>query len=114
MRRGNVGIASLDNATVLILDEQTLLAVRTWLAGDGEVIGETIASAAGAAAVGFALALWLSPSLNMLALGERMAQGQRVAAENAPARAADHRLPYYGAAVSSCRTDQVYRTRGAG
>ena len=25
--------------------------------------------------MGFALALWLSPSLNMLALGERMAQG---------------------------------------
>ena len=64
--------ASSITATVLILDEQTLLAMRTWLAG---VIGETIASAAGAAAVGFALALWLSPSLNMLALGERMAQG---------------------------------------
>ena len=68
--------ASSITATVLILDEQTLLAVRTWLAGDvAGVIGETIASAAGAAAVGFALALWLSPSLNMLALGERMAQG---------------------------------------
>jgi len=68
--------ASSITATVLILDEQTLLAMRTWLAGDvAGVIGETIASAAGAAAVGFALALWLSPSLNMLALGERMAQG---------------------------------------
>ena len=64
--------ASSITATVLILDEQTLLAMRTWLAGDvAGVIGETIASAA----VGFALALWLSPSLNMLALGDRMAQG---------------------------------------
>ena len=68
--------ASSITATVLILDEQTLLAMRTWLAGDvAGVIGETTASAAGAAAVGFALALWLSPSLNMLALGDRMAQG---------------------------------------
>lgn len=40
--------ASSITATVLILDEQTLLAVRTWLAGDvAGVIGETIASAAG-------------------------------------------------------------------
>ncbi|MFH2719205.1 iron ABC transporter permease [Enterobacter hormaechei] len=63
--------ASSITATVLILDEQTLLAMRTWLAGDvAGVIGETTASAAG-----FALALWLSPSLNMLALGDRMAQG---------------------------------------
>ncbi len=68
--------ASSITATVLILDEQTLLAMRTWLAGDlAGVSGETIAAALWVAGVGFALALWLSPSLNMLALGDRMAQG---------------------------------------
>ncbi|KJQ34346.1 FecCD family ABC transporter permease [Enterobacter bugandensis] len=69
-------LASSITATVLILDEQTLLAMRTWLAGDlAGVSGETIAAALWVAGVGFALALWLSPSLNMLALGDRMAQG---------------------------------------
>ncbi|MRM10769.1 heme ABC transporter [Enterobacter cloacae subsp. cloacae] len=68
--------ASSITATVLILDEQTLLAMRTWLAGDLAGLNvQTIHSASWAAAVGFALALWLSPSLNMLALGDRMAQG---------------------------------------
>ena len=68
--------ASSITAAALILDEQTLLAMRTWLAGDlSGLNGDTIGSAAGLAAVGFALALWLSPSLNMLALGDRMAQG---------------------------------------
>lgn len=68
--------ASSITATVLLLDEQTLLAMRTWLAGDlAGLNGETIRSAAWVAAAGFALALWLSPSLNMLALGDRMAQG---------------------------------------
>ncbi|MEO3325032.1 iron ABC transporter permease [Enterobacter cloacae] len=68
--------ASSITATVLILDEQTLLAMRTWLAGDlAELNAEIVRSASWVAAVGFALALWLSPSLNMLALGDRMAQG---------------------------------------
>ena len=68
--------ASSITATVLLLDEQTLLAMRTWLAGDvAGIQAETLRSAAWAAAAGFALALWLSPSLNMLALGDRMAQG---------------------------------------
>ncbi|MBF4110612.1 FecCD family ABC transporter permease [Enterobacter cloacae] len=68
--------ASSITATVLILDEQTLLAMRTWLAGDLAGLNvQTIHSASWVAAVGFALALWLSPSLNMLALGDRMAQG---------------------------------------
>lgn len=68
--------ASSVTAAVLILDEQTLLALRTWLAGDlAGLSGETPGRAAGVAAVGFMLALWLSPSLNMLALGDRMAQG---------------------------------------
>ncbi|HAZ4813650.1 TPA: iron ABC transporter permease [Enterobacter cloacae] len=68
--------ASSITATVLILDDQTLLAMRTWLAGDlAGLNAEIVRSASWVAAVGFALALWLSPSLNMLALGDRMAQG---------------------------------------
>ena len=68
--------ASSVTAAILILDEQTLLAMRTWLAGDlAGLSAGTIGSAAGVAAAGFVLALWLSPSLNMLALGDRMAQG---------------------------------------
>lgn len=68
--------ASSITATVLILDEQTLLAMRTWLAGDlAGLNADAIRSAAGVAAVGFVLSLWLSPAMNMLALGDRMAQG---------------------------------------
>jgi iron complex transport system permease protein len=68
--------ASSITATVLILDEQTLLAMRTWLAGDlAGLTRGTIVRASWFAAGGFALALGLSPSLNMLALGDRMAQG---------------------------------------
>ncbi|QBC01200.1 FecCD family ABC transporter permease [Enterobacter cloacae] len=68
--------ASSVTAAVLILDEQTLLALRTWLAGDlAGVKQETLRSALWAAAGGFILAIGVSPSLNMLALGDRMAQG---------------------------------------
>lgn len=68
--------ASSITAAVLILDEQTLLAMRTWLAGDLAGLSWPTATFAGeVAAGGFALALWLAPSLNMLALGDRMAQG---------------------------------------
>lgn len=68
--------ASSITAAVLILDEQTLLAMRTWLAGDlAGLSWATTQNAAWVAAAGFALAVWISPSLNMLALGDRMAQG---------------------------------------
>ncbi|MEL4869827.1 iron ABC transporter permease [Pantoea agglomerans] len=68
--------ASSVTAAVLILDEQTLLALRTWLAGDlAGVKEETLRSALWATAGGFVLAIGVSPSLNMLALGDRMAQG---------------------------------------
>lgn len=68
--------ASSITAAVLILDEQTLLAMRTWLTGDlAGLNGEIVRTASWVAGAGFALALWLSPSLNMLALGDRMAQG---------------------------------------
>lgn len=101
-------------ATVLILDEQTLLAMRTWLAGDlAGVSGETIAAALWVAGVGFALALWLSPSLNMLALGDRMAPGAwRIAAENPAVRSAGHRAALRCGSLH-CRADRLYRTRGA-
>lgn len=68
--------ASSVTAAVLILDEQTLLALRTWLVGDlAGVKQETLRSALWAAAGGFVFAIGVSPSLNMLALGDRMAQG---------------------------------------
>ncbi|MGM8524796.1 FecCD family ABC transporter permease [Enterobacter asburiae] len=61
--------ASSITAAVLILDEQTLLAMRTWLAGDLAGINvQTLRSALWAATAGFVLAIGLSPSLNMLAL----------------------------------------------
>ncbi len=68
--------ASSITAAVLILDEQTLLSLRTWLAGDiAGINAQMLQSALWAAAAGFVLAIGLSPSLNMLALGDRMAQG---------------------------------------
>lgn len=56
--------------------QQTLLAMRTWLAGD--LAGQdwaTLGTSAWFSLGGFVLALYLAPSLNMLALGDRMAQG---------------------------------------
>lgn len=68
--------ASSITAAVLILDEPTLLSLRTWLAGDiAGINAQMLQSALWAAAAGFVLAIGLSPSLNMLALGDRMAQG---------------------------------------
>lgn len=68
--------ASSITAAILILDEQTLLGMRTWLAGDLAGLSRaTLRAAAGFAGAGFALAIWLAPALNMLALGDRMAQG---------------------------------------
>ena len=68
--------ASSITAAVLILDEQTLLAMRTWLAGDlAGLRWATLQAAAGVAAIGLALAVLLAPALNMLALGDRLAQG---------------------------------------
>lgn len=68
--------ASSVTAAVLILDEQTLLAMRLWLAGDLAGLNPAMIQTASLfAAVGFVLAVWLAPSLNMLALGDRVAQG---------------------------------------
>lgn len=55
--------ASSITAAVLILDEQTLLAMRTWLAGDLSGINvQTLRSALWAATAGFVLAIGLSPA----------------------------------------------------
>lgn len=63
-------------AAILILDEQTLQALRTWLAGDlAGLSWATTQTAAWVAAAGWALSVWLAPSLNTLALGDKMAQG---------------------------------------
>lgn len=63
-------------AAILILDEQTLQALRTWLAGDlAGLSWATTQTAAWVAAAGWVLSVWLAPSLNTLALGDKMAQG---------------------------------------
>lgn len=63
-------------AAILILDEQTLQALRTWLAGDlAGLSWATTQTAAWVAAAGWALSVWLAPYLNTLALGDKMAQG---------------------------------------
>lgn len=68
--------ASSITAAILILDEQTLLSMRTWLAGDlAGLSWAQIQHAAMAAVIGFAMALWLAPALNMLTLGDNMARG---------------------------------------
>ena len=68
--------ASSLTAAVLILDEQTLLAMRTWLAGDlAGLSWPTTTFAAAVAGGGLLLAIALAPSLNMLALGDSMALG---------------------------------------
>ncbi|MHA8115404.1 FecCD family ABC transporter permease [Kosakonia cowanii] len=68
--------ASSITAAILILDEQTLLSMRTWLAGDlAGLSWAQITPAAIAATAGFALAIALAPALNMLALGDTLARG---------------------------------------
>lgn len=63
-------------AAILILDEQTLLSMRTWLAGDlAGLSWAQITPAAMAATAGLALAIGLAPALNMLALGDTLARG---------------------------------------
>ncbi len=68
--------ASSITAAILILDEQTLLSMRTWLAGDlAGLSWAQITPAAMAATAGLALAIALAPALNMLALGDTLARG---------------------------------------
>ncbi|WP_246236007.1 FecCD family ABC transporter permease [Acerihabitans arboris] len=68
--------ASSVTAAILILDEQTLLALRTWLAGDLAGLDyPTLLSALGPMLAGALLALVISPRLNILALGDSAAIG---------------------------------------
>lgn len=61
-------------AAILILDEQTLLAMRTWLVGDlAGMSWEKVRQALLPSLVGVVLAI--APGLNILALGDRMACG---------------------------------------
>lgn len=68
--------ASALTAATLLLDEQTLLAVRTWLVGDLAGVNWTLINAAlWPVSGGLLIALALTPSLNVLALGDRLALG---------------------------------------
>ncbi|EPL8005428.1 FecCD family ABC transporter permease [Klebsiella aerogenes] len=68
--------ASAVTAAILILDEQTLLAMRTWLAGDLAGLNWASLQAALVPALsGMGLALLLAPRLNVLALGDKVALG---------------------------------------
>ncbi|HEI8491129.1 TPA: iron ABC transporter permease [Citrobacter koseri] len=63
-------------AAILILDEQTLLAMRTWLVGDlAGMSWEKVRQALLPSLVGVVLAIAIAPGLNILALGDRMACG---------------------------------------
>ncbi|ATY02944.1 FecCD family ABC transporter permease [Klebsiella aerogenes] len=68
--------ASAVTAAILILDEQTLLAMRTWLAGDLAGLNwATLQAALVPTLSGMGLALLLAPRLNVLALGDKVALG---------------------------------------
>jgi len=68
--------ASSITAAILILDEQTLLAMRTWLAGDLAGLSWAVTAAATLPAlIGLLLALVIAPYLNVLALGDVVASG---------------------------------------
>ncbi|ENY5349407.1 iron ABC transporter permease [Klebsiella sp. CN_Kp088] len=68
--------ASAVTAAILILDEQTLLAMRTWLAGDLAGLNwATLQAALVPVLSGMGLALRLAPRLNVLALGDKVAMG---------------------------------------
>ena len=63
-------------AAILILDEQTLLAMRTWLVGDlAGIRWEMLHHALIPLIVGLVLAISIAPSMNILALGDNMARG---------------------------------------
>lgn len=68
--------ASAVTAAVLILDEQTLLAMRTWLAGDlAGLKWQTLRAALIPSLGGLLIALTIAPRLNVLALGDKVALG---------------------------------------
>ena len=67
---------TLCGVALLILDEQTLLAMRTWLAGDLAGLNwSTLQTALVPALIGLGVALLIAPRLNVLALGDKVALG---------------------------------------
>lgn len=63
-------------AAILILDEQTLLTMRTWLVGDlAGIRWEMLHHALIPLIAGMVLAISIAPSMNILALGDNMARG---------------------------------------
>ncbi|MFP0451121.1 FecCD family ABC transporter permease [Klebsiella quasipneumoniae] len=71
-----VALSAFASAAILILDEQTLLAMRTWLAGDLAGLNwSTLWTALVPALIGLGVALFLAPRLNVLALGDKVALG---------------------------------------
>ena len=68
--------ASAVTAAILILDEQTLMSIRTWLAGDlAGLNGAILRAAAVPVILGSAMALLIAPRLNVMALGDNVALG---------------------------------------
>ena len=66
-------------ATVLLLDEQTLQSVSSWLAGDLSGLSwPALRAALWPFSLAVVLALWLSPALNALQLGDALAVGMGV------------------------------------
>ncbi len=62
-------------AAILILDEQTLLAMRTGWPATGRTELEHAATALVPALIGLGVALLIAPRLNVLALGDKVALG---------------------------------------
>ncbi|VTM56796.1 iron compound permease protein of ABC transporter family [Klebsiella pneumoniae] len=76
VRSGAVRVCVGVTAAILILDEQTLLAMRTWLAGDLAGLNwSTLQTALVPALIGLGVALLIAPRLNVLALGDKVALG---------------------------------------
>ncbi|MEO3988529.1 FecCD family ABC transporter permease [Pseudocitrobacter cyperus] len=68
--------ASAVSAAILILDEQTLQAIRTWLAGDlAGISPEMLRIACLPMAAGLLLAFLLAPRIALLTLGDSVATG---------------------------------------
>ncbi|GHK50961.1 heme ABC transporter [Klebsiella pneumoniae] len=69
------GFASAVTAAILILDEQTLLAMRTGWPATAGLNWSTLQTALVPALIGLGVALLIAPRLNVLALGDKVALG---------------------------------------
>ncbi len=76
VRSGAVRVCVGGDGGDINLDEQTLLAMRTWLAGDLAGLNwSTLQTALVPALIGLGVALLIAPRLNVLALGDKVALG---------------------------------------